>query len=445
MNAAETNSVYLPATATAIYLGALFLILGLGDFGSPAQLPRAEDDHPLAEITSKIERFGWSIAGGSDFDGDGVGDLLVGQPQSSESQKSEAAVNIFSMAGQKIIAPGVHSPWKSQTGPTRCGILSDLDADGTPDFGVGFQTEISGQVLGCVEIISGKTQKLILRIDGPHPDDHFGQSFCDIPDLNGDGVCDLAIGAPGSEARNAPGNVYIYSGRNGKLLRTLRATNRFGDRFGFSVAAMGDMNKDGQTELAIGAPGISSNGYHAGAVFLYSLANGEQIRKIDGRADESRMGTSVINIGDQDKDGVNDFAVANLSRRHFSQIDAISGASGATLFSAKSESAGDSFGFSLCLAGDVNGDSFNDIAVGAPQATQQQVDGVGYVRLISGKDGSLIRHIRGSEENEHFGFALAPANDQNKDGLDDIFISSPMTSDRGGKVSIFGAFATVEH
>src|ERR1043166_7529105 len=79
----------------------------------------------------------------------------------------------------------------------------------------------------------------------------FGESVTGIGDVNGDGIADVAVGAPGAD------RAYIISGATRAVLRTLADPNGTGHRFGFAVANAGDLNGDGIDDLAVGAPGLS--------------------------------------------------------------------------------------------------------------------------------------------------------------------------------------------
>ena len=150
-----------------------------------------------------------------------------------------------------------------------------------------------------------------------------------LGDLDGDGVTDLAVGAMGDDTGgsyrgavhvlllNANGtvksSVKIASGTNGG------PTLANGDRFGISVASLGDLDGDGVTDLAVGADSDNTGGYHRGAVYVLLLsANGtvkSSVKIASGTsggptlADGDLFGSSVAALGDLDGDGVTDLAV----------------------------------------------------------------------------------------------------------------------------------------
>ena len=241
--------------------------------------------------------------------------------------------------------------------------------------------------------------------------DNFGASVVDIGDLNSDGVNDLAVGAHGDdmdESGNIAGGtnrgaVHIfYMNTDGSVDSTVEIndstangpTLRNSDKFGISVANIGDLNGDGVNDLAVGAEsddmdesGNAAGGTNRGAVHIMfmntdgsvdstveindSTANGPTL------ADNDFFGESVANIGDLDGDGVNDLAVGaykdgandrgavhimfmNTDGSVDSTVEINSStANGPTLADS------DWFGRSVANIGDLDGDGVNDLAVGA--------------------------------------------------------------------------------
>ncbi|MFT7619398.1 MAG: hypothetical protein ACI97A_003049 [Planctomycetota bacterium] len=439
MKSTEANSTRLPIVAAVIYLGALFLALVADPFGGPEKLPRkSKNDAPFSEIIGDNEGFGWAAAGGADFDGDGVFDLLVSSPMGNQESRYHGQGHILSPTKRTAIHLPITSPWPWHSNIASVSLLSDLNQDGSPEIAFGFHGLTNNVRRSCVQVVSGINGQDLFTLANKNRGEQFGRSICSIGDIDGDKIDDLAIGAPGSSKNNRPGMVYLYSGKNGRTIGNIMPSNRAGNRFGYSLAYIGDTNNDGKGELMVGAPGTSSNGYRSGTVFVYTPATGELIRQHNGGMDNDHLGTAVAALEDHDGDGVNDYAFTSCSDLRESTVRVISGANGQEIFAAESAAKGDQFGFSLCLAGDINGDQVRDLVVGAPFAAHGEIPGVGYVRFISGRDGSLLKHIRGTEENEYFGFNVAPAGDQNRDEKADVFVTSPMSDGRKGRVSIFG-------
>ena len=239
-------------------------------------------------------------------------------------------------------------------------------------------------------------------VNGPmlSNDDFFGTSVANIGDLNNDGVTDLAVGAPGDDNFGLRrGALHIlFMNTDGSIYRTLKINNSTAngpvltkdDDFGYSVANIGDLNNDGVDDLAVGAPG-DDGGIGAsdrGALhimFMYANGSIASTVKINDSTTNGpdlsfgdEFGYSVANIGDLDRDGVDDLAVgawgAGIARGAlhimFMNTD---GSIDSTIeindftFNGPVLSDGDLFGSSVAKIGDLNNDGLVDLAVGAPR------------------------------------------------------------------------------
>jgi hypothetical protein len=291
-------------------------------------------------------------------------------------------------------------------------------------------------------------------------------------DFNGDGVADLAIGMPDQTVNSAAGagQVKIVYGtiRQGTLLTgltpnksqllsesSLGRSSQANDGFGTALA-VGDFNRDGILDLAIGSPGTSGTG----AVFIvYGSRSGlrSTAAQVWTETSINRAPTagdhfgSALAAGDFDNNHWTDLAVGIPNKSAASNANAgavaiIYGRTGhlrvignqlwdQSKLSAGSVAAGDLFGSALA-AGDFNADGFRDLAVGAPGQTVSGNAGAGAVNVIYGHFGGLNAannqlwtvdgtHIQGSHNiNAQFGFALA-AGDFNDDSRTDLAIGSP--------------------
>jgi len=165
--------------------------------------------------------------------------------------------------------------------------LGDVNGDLVPDLVVAASHANPGGLAdaGSVWVFSGLDRTLLHRFDDTAAGELFGSSLANVGDLDGDGVNDLAIGAraAGPGGRTAAGSVFVHSGASGALLFRFDGAAD-GDLLGTSVAAAGDVDRDGVPDVLAGAPLADPNGVGAaGSAFLFSGLSGERIARLDGR------------------------------------------------------------------------------------------------------------------------------------------------------------------
>jgi cysteine-rich repeat protein len=202
---------------------------------------------------------GRSVGGGADLDGDGVNDVLVGGPLTMPAGVGIAynpadGTSFFQADG---LAAG------DQLGLSVT-FTGDLDGDAVPDAAFGAP---GGDYL---HVYSGGTGTLLYEAAPGDPDALFGAKVVALGDLDGDGIDELAAGAP------LGGTVWVLSGATGTVVARIdEPTDQTLTLFGSSLAAVGDVDADGLDELAIGAPvtdvEMGFNPYtDAGAVYVFS-------------------------------------------------------------------------------------------------------------------------------------------------------------------------------
>lgn len=299
------------------------------------------------------DRFASAIANIGDLEGDGVIDLVVGTPGNDDNGDNRGAVWILFMDRngfvdtQKKITQNTSGfngdlDNNDQFGAAVAGI-GDLNGDGFRDIAVGAPfDDDGGDDRGAVWILfmnadgTVQSQQKISHQQGSlggelDNDEHFGSAVAAVGDLDQDGIIDLAVGAPRSnDDSRRRGTVWIlFMQRDGTVRSSQKIDTSNGnfdgqladqDRFGHSLAAIGDLNKDGVPDLAVGADGDDQGGNNYGAVwilFMNSNGNVSDERKItvgeadfDGNlSDDDRFGSAVALVGDQDNDGTEDIAV----------------------------------------------------------------------------------------------------------------------------------------
>lgn len=371
--------------------------------------------------SAEFDIFGAAIASIGDIDGDGVPDFVVGVPRTNANDIGSAFVFSGVDGGLIYSFNGLNAG--DNFGISVAG-TGDVNGDGVPDIAVGapFMT-VNGQVLlGSVFYFSGNDGSLIRRINGDPQTSTLGGAIANAGDLNGDGVPELIVGAAVASPTNfatGVGSILVYSGATGSTLLRIDGTVT-GENFGELVASAGDVNGDAVPDILVGLPKASPAGlFTAGSVFVFSGLNGDQLLRFDGSIEFANFGSSITTVGDINGDGQSDIIIGDPSFELFNgRVFAFSGKDGTELWRVDDTNSSVSFGYTVASAGDVNGDGVPDVLVGDPNASGLS----GSVFFLSGVDGAQLLRIDGAGGG--FGRALASAGDLNGDQVPDVIIGA---------------------
>ncbi|MBN2492015.1 MAG: FG-GAP repeat protein [Planctomycetes bacterium] len=318
---------------------------------------------------------GHDVWGIRDLDGDGRGDILAAAYRFSYPTRAQAG-KVYVLSGKDLSLL-----WAREgEGPSdefgyALGDVADLDGDRVDDVVVGaWLNKGFAYLAGRAYVYSGKTGALIRTHDGLGRDHRFGCSVAGLGDVDGDGAGDYAIGAL-QAGLAGQGEVYVFSGKTGTLLHTFTG-ERNGDMFGHGVARVPDIDGNGIDELLIGAPefdtGPSYTIINAGRAYLHSLKTGSRLYVLDGENSWDKFGIGVAGLPDMDEDARGELAVGAYWHHGGGIVQTgaayvYSGATGTRLDKYVGEEANNLFGFALCGLNDLNGDGRADLVVGAYQ------------------------------------------------------------------------------
>jgi hypothetical protein len=359
-----------------------------------------------------VQHLGFAVAGVGDLTGDGIPDILVGQPFDGANSNGMARVlsgqdgsTVYSIYGAKVdgfLGIGIAS-------------LGDVDGDGTPDFAVGapgVDGTFSNQ--GEMTVYSGATGTSLYTVSGTGTDG-FGAPIAATGDLDGDGVCDFVVGA---EAQYA----LVLSGADGATIWKL-TDPKTPISFGTRVGGGGDIDGDGIPDIVVSDYYSSAGVKNGGAVWAFSGSTGAVLYEFDSTVKDANLGYSVTIPGDVNADGFADILIGAPFDSHI-----VTGGGSATVYSGKDGSVllsynataggpGLGIGWGVSGAGDTNNDGFADFLVGA---------GNFEAFLYSGRDGGLLYHFQDvSPGAAGFTSAMALVGDIDSDGRDDFVFTAP--------------------
>ncbi|MFH1466505.1 MAG: FG-GAP-like repeat-containing protein [Pseudomonadota bacterium] len=332
--------------------------------------------------------------------------------------------------------------------------VGDMNGDGEGDLVMGAPGWRNGSDdTGIVYIWVGpvaagvyRIEEALASLEGEADLDRAGASVAGGVDLGGDNQADVLVGAPGQDASGTDaGAVYIalapfsgaayLSGAEAKLM----GENAY-DSAGTGLAVAGDTDGDGEQDVLVGAPGYDGGARDGGAVYLvrgpisgYLDLSGADAVILPSTAGAA-AGTRVAGGADIDGDGLDDVAVGAPGAGAGSAYVVTGGPEGDLALddvevALTGMTTGDRVGAALAFAGDVDGDGWMDLVVGAPGAHGGGVEsGVVYLVLAPGRGGASLAAadaiLLGVSAGDHAGGAVAAGQDLDGDGRDDLLVGA---------------------
>jgi len=453
------------------------------------------------------DRSGYAVSSAGDINGDGIDDIVIGSDGSDpngslsgstyvvfgKSSGFPETIELASLDGSNgFRIDGVAENDYSGFAVSGAG---DVNGDGTDDLLIAaYGADPNGEQSGSTYVVFGQNTGFPavvdlagldgstgFRLDGVAAGDRSGFSASGAGDVNDDGINDVVIGAPRAEPNGQrSGSSYVVFGQNAGFPATINLASLDGNtgfrldgleafnEFGASVNSAGDVNGDGIGDVVIGAPIVDSNGNsQAGssyvvfgrdtgfpAIIALSSLDGSNGFRLDGVEAFDEIGRAVSGAGDINGDGFDDILIGawradpngNVvsgssyvvfgQNTSFAATIALSSLDGDNGFRLDGVAAYDRSGIAVSGVGDINGDGFDDLVIGAHRASPNgERSGSSYVVFgrssgfsptlaLSSLDGDNGFRLDGVAEYDYSGFAVSGVGDINGDGIDDIVIGA---------------------
>jgi hypothetical protein len=329
------------------------------------------------------------------------------------------------------------------------GTVGDVNGDGFDDVIVGADRykDFTGRAYVYAGCVDGLSSTPIFTATGETVNNHFGFSVGAAGDVDGDGYDDVIVGA--YHYQNFLGRVYVYAGaaagvRADPLFTAVGESEN--SYFGRSVGTAGDVNGDGHADVVVGAP---AHGDYTGRVYVYAGAVGGPLASpvftATGEALASAFGRAVGTAGDVNGDGFDDLIVGAPGHGGTGRVYVYAGGRGglqsAPIFVAGGQTPGDRFGCAVAAAGDVNGDGFHDIIVGADGYNDHMGLVAVYAGSKTGVSATPVFTATGEAILNYFGGAVGGAGDVNGDGVADIVVGANGYRDYSGRAYVYAGGA----
>ena len=319
---------------------------------------------------------------------------------------------------------------------------------------------------GRVYIYSGFNGELLRTINplNKQPGGLFGFALAGLDNINGDALGDFIVGAPlqhPGATPNAAGRAYVIRGDTGTMIRAHKSPlEQAGSLYGYSVAAVGDLNADGRTEYLVSAP-WETVGRGAGArdgagrVYLYNGASGALLKIFWSPAyeEDGHFGFAMAGVPDLSGDGRPEILIGapnddpGASPTDCGRAYLFSGAAPYPLLRVMAspyQEAGGEYGFSVSGIPNVDGDTRGDIIVGAPgDSPGNSPFNCGRAYMYSGATGHYLRTLASPNQvgGGRFGLTVVGALDSTGDIYGDVYVAAPYEAAnlqaQGGHVYVF--------
>ena len=366
---------------------------------------------------------GVAINRAGDVDGDGIGDLIVGATGDDDGGGGAGAAYLLSgpLSGTVDLSTAtaklIGTRGSAHAGKAVAG--ADIDQDGYSDVLVGSPDLLySGLFDGAAFLVTGPVSGSLdlngadLRLRGDSSYDYLGSAIDVVGDVQGDGLRGIIVGAEGDRSSGTgAGAAYLFMGVVSGTLYPTDAVAGFvadaaGDSLGSTVAGVGDTNGDGLADLLLGAPKEDSTDTSAGAAYLLlgpltgTFAVGLSDALLWGEAASDGAGTSLSGAGDLDGDGYDDLVIGAPGNdtagtgtgAAYLVLGPVTSDMNLSAADARlmGESVQDQAGTSVAGAGDTDGDGYHDLIIGAPGRDTYGLSSGAAYLVLGPPSGSMV-------------------------------------------------------
>ncbi|MBI5508202.1 MAG: FG-GAP repeat protein, partial [Deltaproteobacteria bacterium] len=394
---------------------------------------------------------GWSVSSAGDVNGDGYGDVVVGSMYYSGGQSNEGRALVYLGSGGGLQSTPIWSAESEQSGANlgySVASAGDVNGDGLGDVIVGAPMYTATQTWGGKALIylgatAGLTNATSWSVEAVQAPARLGTSVASAGDLNGDGYADVVVGAPYvTDGQPYAGQVFAYYGASTGLAMEPGHTigiARSNAYLGLALGSAGDVNGDGYSDVIAGAPSDSyPESYEGRALVYFGSATGLQTAtpwSADGNEAFGAFGGAVASAGDVNGDGYGDVIVGAPSQttsadnggRAFVYLGSSSGLASSPGWVAEGDQLYESLGWSVASAGDVNGDGYGDVVVGAIYYSNNEGQEGGVLLYLGSELGLELAPatiLEADQAGAYFGYAVASAGDVNGDGYGDVIVGA---------------------
>jgi len=394
--------------------------------------------------------FAFSISTAGDVNGDGYDDVIVGAFRYDNGQTDEGRAYLFYGSASGL---STSAGWTAEGDQANAwfgfsvSTAGDVNGDGYADVIVGAVWHDNGQTdEGRAYVYHGSSTGLTTGsanwiAEGNQADAQFGVSVSTAGDVNKDGYSDVVVGAYlYDNGQTNEGRAYVYHGSSTGLTTGPANWTAEGDQadaqFGRCVSTAGDVNGDGYADVIIGAYRYDVGPFDVGRAYVYHGSPSGLSASADWTTESdlpnARYAYSVSTAGDVNGDGYADVIVgaygyASGRGRAFVYYGSPSGLSPSAGWMAESDQADANYAISVSTAGDVNGDGYADVIVGARWYDFGATD-TGRAFVYHGSETGLLANpawtANTNQVDAQLGYAVATADDVNGDGYGDVIVGA---------------------